>query len=188
MVPQSGSATSTETSSLDLKVSDSGNPDDMLGTARSVSLESSKRYRDLSRRMRDPANGVERKDRKRGPLRTYKNCFVASEFVDWLVNEKEVASRAEAMQLGDDMLLAKVLVAVNDDDGFKDSGAFYRFAADAEAVASKESISYTLPQEEGEHQEYLEAYYAPRGRHAGPLWACVTYLLATRNLHRARNG
>jgi len=115
--------------------------------------------------MRDAKNGVERRDRRRGALRSYKNCFIASEFVDWLVDEKEAASREEGARIGDDMLQAKMLIpSVEGMVKFFDNSSLFRFSADeTDANTDRANLSYTLPQEESEHQAYLEQYYSERG-------------------------
>jgi hypothetical protein len=69
--------------------------------------------------------GVKIKDR-RYRLRTYSQCFVGSEAVDW-IRDRFLISRAEAIQLGQRLMDAKHIHHVVDDHEFKDGYFFYRF-------------------------------------------------------------
>jgi hypothetical protein len=69
--------------------------------------------------------GVKIKDR-RYRLRTYSQCFVGSEAVDWM-RDRFLISRAEAIQLGQRLMDAKHIHHVVDDHEFKDGYFFYRF-------------------------------------------------------------
>jgi Domain found in Dishevelled, Egl-10, and Pleckstrin (DEP) len=69
--------------------------------------------------------GVKIKDR-RYRLRTYSQCFVGSEAVDWMRDRFRI-SRAEALQLGQRLMDAKHIHHVVDGHEFKDGYFFYRF-------------------------------------------------------------
>ena len=78
---------------------------------------------------RDVRTGVEVKDRKYR-FKKYRQCFVGSEAVDFLVDNGYVASRFEAVELGEKMRAAGLFSHVVDDHGFKDDKLFYAFDPD----------------------------------------------------------
>ncbi|ELR11039.1 domain found in dishevelled, egl10, and pleckstrin domain containing protein [Acanthamoeba castellanii str. Neff] len=57
-------------------------------------------------------------------LRTHKNCFVGSEFVDWLVVNRRAKTRAEGASLAQQMFLQKL---ISSDSQFEDKKGLYRF-------------------------------------------------------------
>ena len=59
-------------------------------------------------------------------FRTYENCFVGREAVDWMIKSGTVEDRVEALQLGNQMLQAGLIHHVLDEHGFKDMNLFYR--------------------------------------------------------------
>eukprot|EP00047_Mylnosiga_fluctuans_P022565 m.122003 g.122003 ORF g.122003 m.122003 type:complete len:1345 (+) comp9305_c0_seq3:42-4076(+) len=63
-------------------------------------------------------------------MKSYKQCFVGSELVDWLLAEGDVRDRAEGVQLGQTLLLAGFIEHVVVEHEFKDKHLFYRFACD----------------------------------------------------------
>ncbi|KAL6053872.1 DEP domain-containing protein [Balamuthia mandrillaris] len=72
---------------------------------------------------------------RRWHLKTYPCCFVASEAVDWLLQNTNVKTRAEAVQLGDRLVRKKIIVHVVDQDKrFQDDYFFYRFVEKAKLV------------------------------------------------------
>jgi len=66
------------------------------------------------------------KDRK-SLLRSYSNCFVGREFVDWLIQVKEVETRDEAVGIGQKLLDAGALEHVSKEQQFEDKDHYYRF-------------------------------------------------------------
>ncbi|XP_019735104.1 DEP domain-containing mTOR-interacting protein isoform X2 [Hippocampus comes] len=70
------------------------------------------------------------KDR-RYHLRTYPNCFVAEELIDWLVNHEEAPDRATAVRLMQHLMDRDVVHHVCDKRSeFKDAKLLYRFRKD----------------------------------------------------------
>ncbi|RXN19885.1 DEP domain-containing mTOR-interacting -like protein [Labeo rohita] len=70
------------------------------------------------------------KDR-RHHLRTYPNCFVAQELIDWLISHKEVPDRETAVQLMQHLMDHDIIHHVCDKwPAFKDAKYLYRFRKD----------------------------------------------------------
>uniref|UniRef100_A0A671PRR8 DEP domain-containing mTOR-interacting protein-like n=1 Tax=Sinocyclocheilus anshuiensis TaxID=1608454 RepID=A0A671PRR8_9TELE len=70
------------------------------------------------------------KDR-RHHLRTYPNCFVAKEIIDWLIEHKEASDRDTAIKIMQKLLDQSILHHVCDEHKeFKDMKLFYRFRKD----------------------------------------------------------
>ncbi|KAJ3597973.1 hypothetical protein NHX12_001488 [Muraenolepis orangiensis] len=70
------------------------------------------------------------KDR-RHHLRTYPNCFVAKELIDWLMEHKEASDRDTAIRLMQKLLDQSIIHHVCDEHReFKDLKLFYRFRKD----------------------------------------------------------
>ncbi|XP_042628121.1 DEP domain-containing mTOR-interacting protein isoform X1 [Cyprinus carpio] len=70
------------------------------------------------------------KDR-RHHLRTYPNCFVAKEIIDWLIEHKETSDRDTAIKIMQKLLDQSILHHVCDEHKeFKDMKLFYRFRKD----------------------------------------------------------
>lgn len=69
---------------------------------------------------------VQVKDR-RHHLTKYKNCFVGSEAVDWLVGAHPNKTRGEAVEIGEQMRKMGLFQHVHHDHGFKDKYYFYQF-------------------------------------------------------------
>jgi len=98
-------------------------PADMFGDKTQVSSD---KLDDLLPQFRDPEKGVECKNRKYH-LKTYSNCFIGSEAVDWMVENLNV-SRATAIELGQKMINMNFFVhVVEKDKPFLDEFLFYRF-------------------------------------------------------------
>ncbi|KAI0558906.1 Pyridine nucleotide-disulfide oxidoreductase [Gracilaria domingensis] len=83
---------------------------------------------DLAARFR---NNVTVKDRHYR-LQTYKQCFVGSEAVQWLVTSGTAHSRADAVRLGLMMQQAGIIEHYLRDHDFKDEDLFYKFIDDSE--------------------------------------------------------
>ena len=62
-------------------------------------------------------------------LKTYRQCFVGSEAVDWLVSHLEI-SRTDAVQLGQRLMHENWIHHVVDEQAFQDGYFFYRFRWD----------------------------------------------------------
>lgn len=70
------------------------------------------------------------KDR-RHHLKTYPNCFVAREVIDWLIDRKEASERPIAIELMQKMIDNNIIHQVCDEfKDFKDAKLFYRFRKD----------------------------------------------------------
>ncbi|XP_060726398.1 DEP domain-containing mTOR-interacting protein isoform X4 [Tachysurus vachellii] len=70
------------------------------------------------------------KDR-RHHLRTYPNCFVAKELIDWLIEHKEATDRDMAIKIMQKLLDQSIIHHVCDEHKeFKDMKLFYRFRKD----------------------------------------------------------
>ncbi|XP_060777710.1 DEP domain-containing mTOR-interacting protein isoform X1 [Neoarius graeffei] len=70
------------------------------------------------------------KDR-RHHLRTYPNCFVAKELIDWLIEHKEASDRDMAIKIMQKLLDQSIIHHVCDEHKeFKDMKLFYRFRKD----------------------------------------------------------
>uniref|UniRef100_V9KGL1 DEP domain-containing 6 n=1 Tax=Callorhinchus milii TaxID=7868 RepID=V9KGL1_CALMI len=70
------------------------------------------------------------KDR-RYHLRTYPNCFVAKELIDWLLDHKDATDRSTAIKLIQKLLDNSIIHHVCDEHkDFKDAKVFYRFRKD----------------------------------------------------------
>jgi uncharacterized protein YlxW (UPF0749 family) len=73
-------------------------------------------------------NGVTIQDRT-FRLKTYAQCFVGSEAVDWLVNYLRV-SRADAVRVGQRLLSENWIRHVVNEQTFQDDYFFYRFQSE----------------------------------------------------------
>jgi hypothetical protein len=106
-------------------------------------------------------------------LRTHKNCFVGSEFVDWLVVNRRAKTRAEGVNLAQQMFLQKLIVRRHDtthaagacadviaavvafsqvpvqssDSQFEDKKGLYRFFAGGDGNFSPVSSTVGAPHE-----------------------------------------
>ncbi|KAG9275782.1 DEP domain-containing mTOR-interacting protein [Astyanax mexicanus] len=70
------------------------------------------------------------KDR-RHHLRTYPNCFVAKELIDWLIEHKEACDRDTAIKIMQKLLDQSIIHHVCDEHReFRDTKMFYRFRKD----------------------------------------------------------
>jgi len=67
-------------------------------------------------------------------MKSYKDCFVGKEAVDYLVNSKAAASRAEAVELGQLLQETSLFEHVTRSHDFKDEGLFYRFLDGADQM------------------------------------------------------
>ena len=61
------------------------------------------------------------------------------------------------------MFSSGMLLSAMEETAIKDNGSLFRFAADEEQNVDRGNIALSLPQEESEHQSYLEAYFSERG-------------------------
>ena len=92
--------------------------------------------KELVAQMRSP-HGVDRRDRRFG-LQVYRQCFVGSEAVEWFM-QNQLASREEAVRLGQTLVKRGIIHHVTDEHPFKDAYLFYRFFVD-ETVTSELEI------------------------------------------------
>jgi hypothetical protein len=77
-------------------------------------------------------------------LKTYKQCFVGSEAVDYLVQSGITATREDAVLLGNAFVEMHMIEHVLRDHAFKDEYLFYRF------VGENERGSYKIDEKTGE--------------------------------------
>eukprot|EP01100_Stratorugosa_tubuloviscum_P007684 TRINITY_DN3171_c2_g1_i1.p1 TRINITY_DN3171_c2_g1~~TRINITY_DN3171_c2_g1_i1.p1 ORF type:complete len:568 (-),score=220.56 TRINITY_DN3171_c2_g1_i1:26-1708(-) len=77
-------------------------------------------------RMRDPALGIQSRDRTYH-MRTYKDCFIGSELVDWMMVSLPISQRSEAVIIGKKIREFGYLLHVADDHDFEDAFFFYRW-------------------------------------------------------------
>lgn len=68
---------------------------------------------------------LEIKDR-RYKLKLYRQCFIGSELVDYLIKDKNITT-AEAISLGQSLLERDLIYHVTNDHQFKNDYLFYRF-------------------------------------------------------------
>ena len=81
--------------------------------------------------------GVKLMDR-RWHLRLHYNCFIGMELTTWLLNNfKDVDSREEAVQLGNDLMKEGLFQHVEQRHNFRDGNFFYQIASDYRAPRSE---------------------------------------------------
>jgi hypothetical protein len=68
-------------------------------------------------------------------LKTYKQCFVGSEAVDYLVQSGATATREDAVLLGNAFIEMHLIEHVLRDHAFKDEYLFYRFIGENERMS-----------------------------------------------------
>jgi hypothetical protein len=68
-------------------------------------------------------------------LKTYKQCFVGSEAVDYLVHSGATSNREDAVVLGNAFLEMHLIEHVLRDHPFKDEYLFYRFVGENERMS-----------------------------------------------------
>jgi hypothetical protein len=95
--------------------------------ARPRSLSSLETHKRIAHSMIDASEGVEIKNR-RYLLSNYSDCFVGSECVNWFIREGLAASRAEAVSLGNTLLVGGYINHVTGDHPFEDAHLFYRMS------------------------------------------------------------
>ena len=87
--------------------------------------------RNFVKEMRDPNKGISIKDRihhlSATEFTTFERCFVGTEFVDWLVNNKNLYEREHAVKIGQKMNQAGLFHSVNHNLPLLDGFYFYRF-------------------------------------------------------------
>eukprot|EP01114_Cavostelium_apophysatum_P023395 TRINITY_DN8799_c0_g1_i1.p1 TRINITY_DN8799_c0_g1~~TRINITY_DN8799_c0_g1_i1.p1 ORF type:complete len:602 (+),score=120.09 TRINITY_DN8799_c0_g1_i1:117-1922(+) len=99
---------------------------------------------DLMRRIKDSETGFVQKDRT-FQLTTVKNCFVASEGIDWFVGHGIVQTRDKAIHLMNVLMQEGLIVGTRRAvPYFNDDGSFYKFAEwSSELPDSKSFVSLT---------------------------------------------
>ena len=70
--------------------------------------------------------GLDIKDRKYSS-KIYKNCFIGTEFVQWLIRNNHASGIEEAVSIGNKMLDKDFLFHVLRDHKFKNEALFYVF-------------------------------------------------------------
>ena len=105
----------------------------------SAEAEADKELAGIMIHFRDVATGVEVRDRKYR-LKKYKQCFVGSHAVSFLVDNGYTASRNQAVALGERMRQKGLFAHVVDDHPFSDQKLFFRFNPDYIIETSSYSI------------------------------------------------
>jgi len=62
--------------------------------------------------------------------RIHRDCFIGSDFVDFLVNQGLAGSRLDAVNIGKKMISSKLIKHITSSGSFKDAYLYYRFAED----------------------------------------------------------
>ncbi|XP_078275200.1 DEP domain-containing mTOR-interacting protein-like isoform X2 [Rhinoraja longicauda] len=84
------------------------------------------------------------KDRRYN-LRTYPNCFVAKELMDWLIDHKEAPDRATAIKLMQMLMDHNIIHHVCDGHSeFKDAKLLYRFRKDDGTFPLSEEVKMSM--------------------------------------------
>ena len=79
-------------------------------------------------------SGIEVKTRRHF-LTRYPDCFVGCSLVDWMLAHDHARTRVEAVDIGRQLLAAKVIHHVCDDHNFKDEALFYEFVRPSAATS-----------------------------------------------------
>jgi len=90
-------------------------------------------------RMKDPMEGVPRKDRSY-LFKTYPNCFVGNEAVDWFLKQGFATSREEGVALGNRIFEHRIFEHVLQAHRFEDSYYFYRFLDPSQSLLASPSL------------------------------------------------
>jgi len=99
---------------------------------------------DLVKKMRDHRKGVQIKKRT-FKLKTYYDCFVGKEAVDWLVRELKLQDRQEAVAVGEMLMFRGIIQHVTNTEPFVDGYFFYRFTQDERKAHKKELAKKVSP-------------------------------------------
>jgi GrxC family glutaredoxin len=92
-------------------------------------------------------------------LRGYKNTFVARNFVSWLVENKGLATRTDALKLGLELQRKHFIHHVTFDHQFKDEWLFFRLLGDGHMRALNAKLSYAcIPRPANEVADDLRRY------------------------------
>lgn len=63
-------------------------------------------------------------------FKVYPQCFIASEFTDWMISRHYAVDRTEAVKLGKLLVEHLHIVHVTRDHDFKDQHLFFKFMSD----------------------------------------------------------
>lgn len=77
-------------------------------------------------------------------LRSYSSCFVGREFVDWLIQVKEVETRDEGVGIGQLLLDVGALEYVSKEQVFEDKNQYYRFNTERNDLAGDSFASESI--------------------------------------------
>ncbi|XP_074643443.1 1-phosphatidylinositol 3-phosphate 5-kinase-like isoform X3 [Tubulanus polymorphus] len=84
-------------------------------------------------------------------LRTYNNCLFGRELVDWLIDKDKVATRVQAVAIGQALLDAKLLGSISSRDHiFEDEYSLYQLGELCESPAEAISIDPSIIEEDSE--------------------------------------
>ncbi|XP_048579850.1 1-phosphatidylinositol 3-phosphate 5-kinase isoform X3 [Nematostella vectensis] len=160
-VPRKSSSTSLSASYFD-KMNDtqrpssamlttSGRPFDAFGVCSAeADMLKQDSLRELWHQIISPKTGIELMNH-RFRLKTYQNCLIASDLVDWLVNYDKVSSRTQAVTIGQELLDSGWLEPVpqtKDAQIFKDEYALYQPGPVAtKDIPSITSTKYNIDEE-----------------------------------------
>nr|CFW94242.1 Eka-PIP kinase protein [Euperipatoides kanangrensis] len=131
------------------------NTEEQMLHERKILIQDSTQLKSLWLQIQHPVNGVEMQNH-RLRLRTYPNCLVGSELVDWLISQNKASSRAQSVVIGQALVDAKYLECVsNQDQVFRDEYAFYRPIIISNCESPAESTSASEQTESHEEDEPL---------------------------------
>eukprot|EP01121_Diplochlamys_sp_Union-15-3_P009762 TRINITY_DN2674_c0_g1_i1.p1 TRINITY_DN2674_c0_g1~~TRINITY_DN2674_c0_g1_i1.p1 ORF type:complete len:119 (-),score=20.61 TRINITY_DN2674_c0_g1_i1:136-492(-) len=98
-------------------------------TPNEMPVLSSEELEKLTEQMKHPDFGVGIKDRKYF-LKKYPKCFKGNRAVKWFVIKGVAKNKAEAIQVGQQLVDGDYIHHVSDDHNFEDAPLFYRFRDD----------------------------------------------------------
>lgn len=96
---------------------------------------------DIINKMKDRKIGLHVKSRRRG-LRTYEDCFIGNEMIDWLIDNgyAHPGARTKAEHIGERIWELGYIQHVGEvDQELKDDSIFYRFSADTEIQSERKN-------------------------------------------------
>eukprot|EP01119_Soliformovum_irregulare_P005485 TRINITY_DN1723_c0_g1_i2.p1 TRINITY_DN1723_c0_g1~~TRINITY_DN1723_c0_g1_i2.p1 ORF type:complete len:442 (-),score=129.97 TRINITY_DN1723_c0_g1_i2:37-1362(-) len=99
----------------------------MLTPKKSIARRPLENMNDLVSAMADPKKGLDIKDRKK-TLKNFPSCFVATEGVNWMLQNLPIRDRDDAVELGNRLVTAKYIKNLTEPGkAFKDNDAFWAF-------------------------------------------------------------
>eukprot|EP00536_Pseudo-nitzschia_multiseries_P002632 jgi/Psemu1/317943/estExt_fgenesh1_pm.C_350017 len=102
-------------------------------------------------------------------LKTYKQVFVGTDAVDYLINSEAASNRQDAVELGKALQQMKVFEHVLRDHDFKDEYLFYRM------IGENERGTYKIDEETGQKQPDFDALNPKDVHVASQVWPMDSY-------------